>query len=665
MSLDTFAKSFLGAITIVFISACGAGGDGSLTNPSSSPASAEPAYYGTATDIADAQAVTVTIPAKFLYRKLDFTPGSSTNGLSSVVAYTATPGTPQAVEIAFAEFHVYDSTGKRVQQGETTTTGLAIFKIPKVAGNYTLKVFSRALNSYLKVSVLEDIYNNNPYSISKSFTIDSTDIANGTKDLRSSPVYAEADESKSPKIEGGAFNIMYNILLANEYIRRNIGKNNSGIPSTNTNLWWVADKVTVFWKAGFNPYTYFGGSGLLSFYTPGQSKLYILGGSNGDVAASDTDHFDDSIILHEYGHFLEDLYGYTQSPGGSHNGNFVIDPRLSWSEGWANYFQSAVLTGADAFDNSASESRMPTAKRYHYYVDTYGYKGSRQYGIGIAFNLADYATSGAFDNVSLDSNDAGIFREVSISRTLYKGTRDKTAKYPDTSGTGNGGGISFATVWKTFSGEDTSGYTRSNPAPYSLRNYTKYPLPNAGLFNWMLERNGVNRLSNNEWNSILTEERQTVGTKDYAYFLQTSGSACPTSFANVFAERYMPSDPVPRSDLQGSNDFYLYYHNGAGGSLTLDYSTSNGNIDLDLIIYNANYIYFEDYYWYAGKSSPYIAKQSRSVAGTAENVSLSGLSAGYYLVNVKANMYNKTNQSGPVTYNLKKDGVPLCGQEQL
>lgn len=655
MNLRGIMVALVGAMSLL-ISACNGSSFQGNDFSSRGPASAEPAYYGTPTALADASAVHVTIPAKFLYRTLDFTPGSSTNGLSSV----ASTGVP----IPFAEFHIYDSAGNRIQQGETTTNGIADFKIPKTAGTYTIKVFSRALNDYLKISVLEDIYANTPYSISSTFTIDSTDISNGSKDLTSSPLVAQADESLSSKIEGAAFNIYFDILIANEYIRRNIGKNGAtaGVPSSDTNLWWVADKVTVYWKAGFNPYTYFGSNAPLSFYSSGTGKLYILGGVNGDVKKSDTDHFDDSVILHEYGHFLEDTYGHSESPGGSHTGNFIIDPRLAWSEGWANYFQAAVLTGADAFDAGASEARMPTNKRYNYYVDTYGYKGSGTYGVNIAFNLAEVGTNASYDAVGTHPQDTGVFREVSIARTLYKSTRSTSARYPDSISSNKGGGVAFTNIWKTFSGEDTAGYTRTNPRPYSFNNRAKYPLPNAGLFNWLLSQNGV---SGTEWTSILTEERQTLGTKDYAYYLAPN-TCSATTFTNSTSEKAMTvDDPVVHSDLQMNNDFYLYYHNGSTTTLSLDYTTSGTAMDLDLILYYGSYIYFEDTYWYAGKSSQYIAAQSRHAGTGSEQITLSGLPAGYYLLNVKINMYNKNPQTGTASYTIKKDGAQLCGSEQL
>ncbi|KHD88492.1 MAG: hypothetical protein OM95_08240 [Bdellovibrio sp. ArHS] len=639
------------------ITACGGGGF-SPNDYSSVPASPEPTYYGSPKAVSDP--VLVTIPAKFLYRPIVFNipeDSGNRNGLSSVVS------TAGAFPIPFAEFHIYNSSGERVQQGETNTQGYAIFEMPKTAGTYTLKVFSRAYNSYLKVSILEDIYANTPYAIAKSFTISSANITSGTLDLSSSPVYAEASEAASAKIEGGAFNIMYNILLANEFIRRNIGKNGTvaGTPEANANKWWVAEKVTVYWKAGFNPYTYFNVSTPLSFYSPGERKLYILGGSNGDVKTSDTDHFDDSVILHEYGHFLEDVYGNSESPGGSHNGNFIIDARLAWSEGWANFLQGAILTGADAKSSSAAEDRIPTTKKYHYYVDTFGYKGSCTTCIGISFNLAAVGTDTSQpDNVDGDLDGTGTFREVSISRTLYKATRNIASSY---SAGKPGGGVTFANIWKVFAGEDTSGHGKSNPLTYSLVNTSIYPIPNSGLFNWMLSQSGF---GTSEWDDILVEEKQNKTTHDYAYFLTPNTCSAETISGGAVEYTMSYKDSVRRSNQQKNNDFYLYKHDGSSTTLTLENSVSGSNApNLDLILYYGSYVYFEDDYWYAGYKSPYIARQSRNATGS-ETISLSGLPAGFYILNVKVNAYGKTNaeMQGTATYTIKKGSQQLCGTEQ-
>ncbi len=56
---------------------------------------------------------------------------------------------------------------------------------------------------------------------------------------------------------------------------------------------------------------------------------------------SDDDGFDDAVILHECGHWIEDVYGRSDSPGGDHDGSPTL-PTLAWSEGFATYFAMAI-----------------------------------------------------------------------------------------------------------------------------------------------------------------------------------------------------------------------------------------------------------------------------------------------------------------------------------
>lgn len=639
------------SIGTLFLSACGGGGLEGRDDSSRQPASPEPAYYGKPTYVADP--VVVSIPTKFLYRPLNFVPGALTgNGLTAVSAAV------DGLGIAFAEFHIYDSAGVRIQQGETDTSGIAEFNMPKVEGSYTLKVFSRAQNNYLNISVLEDIYNNTPHYASSSFTLTSTDIINGTKDLSASPVIADADESRTSRLEGGAFNIMYNILLANEFIRAYIGKDDD-TAFTDPNKWWVADKVTVYWKAGFNPYSYYGSpNSPLSFYSPGERKLYILGGVNGDVKNADTDHFDDSVILHEYAHFLEDVYGNSASPGGSHNGNFVIDARLAWSEGWANYFQAAVLSGT----TTGTQDTLPTGNntKYRYYVDTRGYltiaEAATKNKVNISFDLWTKADGATYDSVTTDLPGGGAFREVSISRSLYKSTRATSSPEYDTSK--SGAGINFSSIWATFAGEDTNNHRKaSNPLSTSLVNTSLYPLPSMGLFNYLLNQNIA---ANTAWDTILAEEKQKKSTEDYAYYLGRTAGCTNTTFTLGKVEASLGD--IYRSDQLVNNDFYIFAHDGSNTTLSLQY---NGPLNLDLILYKKDYVYFEDQYWYGGYSSSYIVRQSRSPSSTTESINLSGVPAGTYVVNVKVNTYGKTqNQLGATHYQLLKGGTQICGTER-
>ena len=86
--------------------------------------------------------------------------------------------------------------------------------------------------------------------------------------------------------------------------------------------------------------------------------------------ADNDNAFDDSVILHEMGHYLEVAFEFDpNSPGGPHGGGVALqdlDPRLAFSEGWATAFAQIALghpiytdTGAHGFsDDLESPSRV-------------------------------------------------------------------------------------------------------------------------------------------------------------------------------------------------------------------------------------------------------------------------------------------------------------------
>ena len=92
----------------------------------------------------------------------------------------------------------------------------------------------------------------------------------------------------------------------------------------------------------------------LSGSRPGSSKLYTvkwqIDGGVGVSATSgsttqlrDTAGYDDTVVLHEWGHYVQNNYSKQSNPGGT---NFLSDcaqdPRLAWEEGAASYFGNAV-----------------------------------------------------------------------------------------------------------------------------------------------------------------------------------------------------------------------------------------------------------------------------------------------------------------------------------
>ncbi|MFT5435356.1 MAG: hypothetical protein ACI9OJ_006073 [Myxococcota bacterium] len=65
--------------------------------------------------------------------------------------------------------------------------------------------------------------------------------------------------------------------------------------------------------------------------------------------AGDEDAHDDSVVLHELGHYAEAAFGRYSNPGGKHDLEYVRPP-LAWSEGFATWLQAAVRGTGDYID---------------------------------------------------------------------------------------------------------------------------------------------------------------------------------------------------------------------------------------------------------------------------------------------------------------------------
>jgi hypothetical protein len=90
----------------------------------------------------------------------------------------------------------------------------------------------------------------------------------------------------------------------------------------------VPASMDVGWGPGNKPYCG-------SCFFEGQNLLDLDGG------ADEEDAHDDSVVLHELGHYIEFTWGQYDNPTGPHNLEYVI-PTLAWSEGFATWLQGAV-----------------------------------------------------------------------------------------------------------------------------------------------------------------------------------------------------------------------------------------------------------------------------------------------------------------------------------
>jgi hypothetical protein len=438
-------------------------------------------------------------------------------------------------------------------------------------------------------------------------------------------------------ILGGAFNIHYNILRANQFLRWQL----CGGIETTCSAFSAAPKVTAYWKAGVNPYSYFGGpsnSGL-SFFVPGTAKLYILGGVDGDTTTQDTDHFDDAVITHEYGHFIEDNFAKTDSPGGSHDGNNILDARLTWGEGWANFF-SSVVRGNTKYQDSAGNSDGTTFMFFNYDIERNA--PSR-----------DTATKPG----------EGNFREFAITRSLWDSVDPIT--YPggfDNLGApktvGQNGGVAvddlttetasttFANFWSIFSGPLKSPASHFRSVGLFLKDYN----------------NPAYLSSPPDLSSAVTGQKLIADVTDFGRPLPLTGTACtltldandPTTcnlggqVLSCSSASYPPNACC--SNQLDSNDFFEVDFDGANFS-TISITRTSGTGDLDLYLFREGYV-FEDQSTIARSSAVHTGNPA------TETINLSGLAPGHYMMNVR--VFTKNGNPGPTGYQITVNGSGVC-----
>ena len=444
--------------------------------------------------------------------------------------------------IRFAEMEVFTESNDCVTSGQTDEQGGFSIQLPynDTAQTYVLKINSRANNEHVKISVQDDPLKYQHHFLSHTLKLESASPVNNLT------ITAPADDL------GGAFNIYDQILEANIFLREHT--KTCQTYHTDCTPFTVAPKVYVYWKKGLNPATYLSGStSSFSFYLPKNDQLFIVGGSNGNISASNTDHFDNIIILHEYGHFIEDNFSQTDTQGGSHDANSIIDPRLAWSEGFATFFANAV-------------SGQPA------YIDTIGIPPTSQFLLNE--DLEKHPPDRDIPQVPGEGN----FREFAIARTLWDALdpyTPQTLKIEDQDMDSVDG--TFVELWSVFT------------APFKADD--QY-FRDFGLFMQL-----HNQLENKtDLTPLLTREKQKPTREDFAAPIPAENCPKTIQATNVNEKLLIYPGSYPLgSDQFSSNDFYLYQHSGGTLSLQLTYGPVEGatqpDADLDLYVYKNHYSY--------------------------------------------------------------------------
>jgi len=238
-------------------------------------------------------------------------------------------GAVQNLPIRYADVEVVKSAGNVVLATGSTDGD----------GNYSIPVTGQTGSLNLYVRCLSATDNQASYHIK---VVDTFTRSGGTVDLSGSSIHAittgtvNHDTAMSPLAMGDyliedttgygvaqAFNILDDAVDAFDYLADPSGIGRYPDPSE-------------FLVYGFDPP---GGSTGSNYFWHG---IFIT--ANTSVGGSgDTDGWADAVILHETGHWADDMFGRDDNPGGAHYiGDNQQDPRLSYGEGYATFFCAQV-----------------------------------------------------------------------------------------------------------------------------------------------------------------------------------------------------------------------------------------------------------------------------------------------------------------------------------
>ncbi len=233
---------------------------------------------------------------------------------------------PVLTPVRLAQVQIIDDTGAEIQRAFTDDSGAFTLYLPALTTRARVIVSASADPERYSLAVRDC-----PPSPTGTYPAGCTDQEGSVHQWVSNYFTGPTDLGQIIATEssglGGAFNIFDIMLRGQDFARMNLNRGN--YPST--------PPVSVQWRKGFETTTsYFNGM-----------QIIIQG------VVTDTDEYDDPVLMHEFGHFLEHAFSVSDSPGGSHDGS-PTDPRLAFGEGYGTYVGCRIAGSSLYFDSSAS-----------------------------------------------------------------------------------------------------------------------------------------------------------------------------------------------------------------------------------------------------------------------------------------------------------------------
>jgi hypothetical protein len=405
-AMPNFLRSATLALAVVVLQACGGGGGGdsapAAVAPSTAPSTGTPAT-GTPTNTtptngsptgstptSPVSTVTVVVSGTATYQ---FVPYRATAvagvGAAGSLNYAASFNKPirgvtvQAIQGAgTAAEQVISST-------VTSNTGSYALNVPANSG-YVIRVRAELLKSsgpaQWNVSVLDNTAANALWALETASA--STTTTNVVRNLNAGTTWNGIDYTQNTR-PAGIFTMLDSMYESMQQI-----------VSAQPNV--IFPKLTVHWSPANTdtaatqdlPTGQLGGKTFFRFATTttfslgvtttvATREIYVLGKANADA-----DEFDISVLAHEFGHYLQNVFSVGNvSLGGGHATGNKLDMTLAFSEGWGNAYSSI-------------------ARNDPFYADSGG--PSQTSG-----GLIDFSNTNTITN-------KGWFNEFSVANSIYK-----------------------------------------------------------------------------------------------------------------------------------------------------------------------------------------------------------------------------------------------------
>jgi hypothetical protein len=313
----------------------------------------------------------------------------------------------------------------------------------------------------------------------------------------------------------GAFNILEVVQRANETVK-------SADPTL------LPTPVTIYWSVKNTNRSGNPALGLIgtSEFNVSNGTAYILGDRN-----VDSDEYDDAVIAHEYAHMLAAEYSRDDSPGGPHSLGDMLDPRVAWSEGWANFFSSAVRNSP-------------------FWRDSMGPNGSQV----LKYDLGDSTPAG--------DPHPGYWSEASVDTllwALYQGLDNDNVHYP------------FPAIWAAFTALKSDRFVY---LPYFLDNF-------------------ISNTPSSTSDIVGVAQSRSIFYQPGAVPSVTNPFPMPINVGTVIGPDWVDSLTTKRTNLITSSHFYTFTTTGGDTTVRMDITgvgpgNNPGANDLDIFLYNAN-----------------------------------------------------------------------------